>query len=826
MKKSHRFLIFLVLAIGAFVALVGFQANRLLRSPQVQELLIQKIQNALDGTVHYEGLTVGFSPQPVITLVRPRLAFSNQALTLGAEKMEFDFEIIPMIFGRVEPSSMAVLNGAADTNLPWFPFLGELALRNFTLKMGALRPNLAVPLQFVSDVGDQKRAVFLKGHFVTPETEKIDWNKTSCHFLAEIKGLALAGVKKAEAGADSFFVFKKGTLNASAEIKKKRDDGSLEIAANGNVNGISYEVLQDKTWITPPVFDATWVFSGTWSAAGEELKIQSLTAQLPFGGLDVNGGFRLGTGEISKLHVAASGMALEDLLKYWPRFEDALPFHIGFSGPCDWVLSVEGTLDHLSLHLNLDLTKTLLSYGTYFAKPKDVALTATLDYLIQKGATLSGDFSIRFQGMSLKGNLTGLDMANGSGQLNLITNKFSISGWEQYIPALAGYKIEGDAKALADWKGDLRRLEKAEQIFHVNIEKGNLVNAKGVGLKNVDLAFDYSPLMFEGREMRLDIGGTPVVVDAKITDLGGVPDANVKVVAGELVPVKFWDDVTALFPGQRDKASQELFDEVKNSILAVFPRDQKAKDVSLELHYLNKKLEIQRFQTLVYGGSLDLKGSADFSASPAKYQCKGEVKGVDFDSFLNRAGGQPKRFEGSLVLTADLKGSGWGAEAWRKDLKGEGRFTLTGGKSPVLDMVPPLLTLAPFAALVDKVQSLDSFEMLDFSWNLANGQVSTKDFLIKGPDHIVDGEGTIDFDGLVNFRWDVFLPTALAAEIFPEMASVFRNKSKAHFGPVPVLVAGPIATPELKPDPAQVGDLVKKIEQKKAKSLLYELVLN
>lgn len=827
MKKKKRFLLGLVLVVLLFAALVCFQSNRILRSPKVQEFLVQKIQTTVDGTLRYQGSEVKFFPQPALILLRPQLVLSNPSLTVEAENLQFDFEILPMAFGRAEYSALCVAKGKVNTRLPWPSFLGELALRDFVLKVGAIRPNLAIPVKFESDIGDKKRAVVLKGHFMAPSTEKIDWNKITGHFLAELKDIPLADSTKTSTGSDPFFFFKEGVLNASLEAKKKKDDPFLEVSANGKIAGISYEVKQEKTWATPPSFDSEWSFSGAWNAATEDLKIQKMVMGLPFGDLEMNGGLNFGTSEISKLHFSATNMVLEDFLKYWPRFEDVLPFHIGFSGPCKWVLSLEGTLDHLSLHLNLDLDRTLLSYGTYFAKTKDVPLSATFDYLIQKGATLSGDFSIRFQEMSLKGNLTDLDLTNGTGQLNLLTNKFSIKGWEQYIPAFQGYKLEGDAKILANWKGDLRRLEKAEQIFHITIEKGTWTDMKGTGIRNANFSLDYSPLMLEGRGMQLEFGGFPLTADIKVSSTDdNKMETQARILSGELDPVGFWDGVTALLRRKNESAEKDIYDRTGEDIRVLFPTGQRLKDFLIEVHSLGQVWEFAKFQAVAYDGIIDAKGSVDFSAQPVHYQCEGEVKGLSLGSFLDRTGNDQKILEGSLALKLNLEGAGWGKAAWRESLKGRGKFTVLNGKSPTFDVVKPLLLLRPFVGLKEKTESMSAFDQMDFNWALAGGKVSIADFMIKSPDHVVDGEGTVDLDGLVNFRWDVFLPTSLAAEIFPDMALAFRSKPKAHLGPIAVLVSGLISEPELKPDPVQTAEFVNKVEQKKTQNLLYELVFD
>ena len=114
---------------------------------------------------------------------------------------------------------------------------------------------------------------------------------------------------------------------------------------------------------------------------------------------------------------------------------------------------------------------------------------------------------------------------------------------------------------------------------------------------------------------------------------------------------------------------------------------------------------------------------------------------------------------------------------------------------------------------------------MDFQWKIAEAKATTSNLLVKGKDYVMDGEGTLGFDGLANFRVDVFLTSAFAAKLLPKMAEPFEKNPQAHLGPIPTLLSGPLMTPEVKPDPAQVAELTEKIRKGKAKEILCELVL-
>ncbi|HNX68655.1 MAG TPA: AsmA-like C-terminal region-containing protein [Candidatus Omnitrophota bacterium] len=835
MKKRHQILLIVVSLAAVSLAALWFQANRLLPSQKVQEVLVQRVQAITEGTLSCQKFQVGYFPQPRVVLEQAKLTFPGSPLVIEADRFRFDVNILPLLIGRVEPSAVYALGGMSEIPLSLLPLpgsviggTGSVKLENFSLKMGAVRPNIPIPLQFTSGVGGKPDALVVKGHLMVDSLKKWSWEKTSGHLAVELKDIVLHHVSR-EPSYDprrSVF-FKDGEIRTTLEITKKIREPFVELSAEGSGKGLAYEVLQDKTWTAPPSFDAEWNMTGAWNHDTEELKVHKMKVKSPIGNIEANGAVKLGTGEISGIHFAVSDMVLEDLLKYCPAIEKAIPFHIGFSGPSKWVVSADGTLDHLSIHLDWDLTKVLLTYGQYFLKPKDIPLNVSFDYLVQKGATLSGDFAVKFEKMSLKGNLKDLDLATGNGQLNLLTNKFSMNGWEQYIPALQQYKIQGDAKLLANWKGDLRKLEKAEHIFNVTIEKGSLVVSDGKGIHNATLAFDYSPMMLEGRQMKFDIGNSSVVADLKIW--GGAEDrqTEVRVVSLELKPREAWQAVVGLCRSKAPEAgaAPDLYDQVANSIEVLFPQDQALKDFSTSVRYRGKKWDVSELVFTAYQGQVALRGMMDFADKEPQYRCDGEVKGLDLGLYTGRKDTNTKVLDGNLTLQGFLEGRGWGKEAWGKSLGGEGSFSLVNGKFQTFDLKDTLATMEPFSAIGEVVPSIRDFDAMDFHWKLSGGKIFTEDLLVKQKDYVMDAEGTLDLEGLANFRSEVYLSTALAARLFPKMASAFNKETKAHFGPISVLLSGPLAAPAVKFDPIQGETLSDKIRRKKAKELLYELVL-
>jgi hypothetical protein len=825
MKKSQALLLSAVLLLILFVAGLWFQSRRLLPAPKLHEFLIQKVQALTEGTLKYQNVRVGYFPQPKIVFEKPQLTFSSRPLVVEAEKIQFDFNILPLLIGRVEPAAFYVQNGKAEASIPILDFMSPVVFENFSLQVGAVTPKIPIPFHFVTDMAGKPKALVMKGNVVLDSVEEWNWEKASGSIVVELKGLSLDQAAKGLApDPKRALFFKKGLIDTLVEIKKKPLEAFLELTATGSGKGLVYEVPQENGWVEAPALDTEWNAAAAWNNDTAELKIHKVLVKFPFGGVEMNGNMKLNTGEIGSLHVTGSDMALEDILKYWPGLENALPFQMGFSGPGKWVLSMEGTLDHLSLHFGWDLAKVLLSYGQYFTKPKDIPLDLNFDLLLQRGSLLGGDFAVKFKELSVKGNLKDLDLKTGAGQLNLITNKFSMAGWEQYIPVLQGYKLDGDAKLMANWKGDLRKLEKAEHIFNLSFEKASCTNLEGVGFRNVTLSLDYSPLMMEGRQMQFEIGGAPMTADLKISGFPEKPQVDIKVSAAEMKPLEAWRAAEAFLKRKDASEGTPAYDHAKGFIQNVFSEDQSLKNLVAEIIYAEGVWNASSLQFEAYQGKAKFVGALNLNGPEVEYGFDAELQGLDLGLFLGRQDILKKVLEGALDLKGSMAGKGWGAEAWNKSLEGQGEWTLKNGRFVTFDPKDAIATLEHFSDLGTIRPSFREFDSMNFEWKIGNAKATTDNLLVKSSDYVMDGEGTLGFDGLANFRLDMFLSSDVAMKLLPDMVSAFKKDPQAHMGPISMLFSGSLAAPDMKPEPIQTEELTDKIRRGKAKEFIYELV--
>ena len=174
MKKSQALLLSAVLFLVFFVSGLWFQAHRLLPSPKLHESLIQKVQALTEGTLKYQNVRVGYFPQPKIVFELPQLTFPDRPLVVDAEKIQFDFNILPLLFGRVEPAAFYVQSGKADLVFPGLSFLNPVRFENFSLQVGAVRSKIPIPFHFTTDMARKPNALVIKGNVVLDSVE--EWN--------------------------------------------------------------------------------------------------------------------------------------------------------------------------------------------------------------------------------------------------------------------------------------------------------------------------------------------------------------------------------------------------------------------------------------------------------------------------------------------------------------------------------------------------------------------------------------------------------------------------------------------------------------------------
>lgn len=827
MKIFFKFLFLVLFFVALLAGGLFLRFNQLVKTKATQELLISQIEEATDSSIHYQDFETLYFSRPKAIIRNSEIVFYDEKLTIEAKEASFELDLFSLLLGKIRISSMQLNKGTMRMLIPPFE---NIQLENIHFKVGSVKPKIPIPVSFSCGISGKENVFSIKGNVTIDSYENWDWDSLGINLITEIKDFSLGSDVKLGLEKYPFVFLKQGEGDASFSIIKERDKSSIDIKGKSDFRNIVYEIAENDSWIFSPVIVGKMNFDGAWNYKTDELDFRQFKIISPIADFEINGGLNLRSREIHDMRISVFNVTLESIPQYLPAIKEVVPYKIGFSGSSNIEMSLDGTAEHLSLSLNWDLSDALLTYANYFNKPKDESLIVTFDYLIQSGKTFTGDFSIKFKDIGVKGNITDFDKESGEGQLNLITNKFQLDGWEKLVPAFEKYQIKGTAKILANWKGNLKDIGTTDRIFHITIEDGAWLTSEGEGIQHAFLSFDYSPLMIEGRKMNFEIGGSSVAADLMVYGFPKNTNAKGHIESEEIYPSKAWRAFRALFQNVEEKESEEnVYNYVHKLTQNWFPEGNSLKDFSAEVQFQKSKWNIKDLRFNSYDGEIILRGEIDFSGARPNYWWDTEINSLSIRDFLNRKKEEVRFLDGDFYFKSFLQGEGWGFDAWNETLSGEGNFTVEGGEFYTMDLISVLAEISPFRGLKNYTVNAFSFNELDFKWILKQGRIETKNLLLKREKIVIDGKGSVRLDGMLNFKLDSYFSPVLTGELLPGFVSSLKEKERedsVYLGPVTILLSGPIDSPNLKPDPTLVTQLVKNISKRKTKNILYRLLID
>ncbi len=95
----------------------------------------------------------------------------------------------------------------------------------------------------------------------------------------------------------------------------------------------------------------------------------------------------------------------------------------------------------------------------------------------------------------------------------------------------------------------------------------------------------------------------------------------------------------------------------------------------------------------------------------------------------------------------------------------------------------------------------------------------TEKLLLLGRGLITKANGESSLDGILNYRLDVFLRAPLADDLLTRLLGSSSTGEDTPLGPIPFLVTGPLAKPELKPDPNLLAEFQDNLARKKTQKI-------
>lgn len=805
-----RVLLIAALLLIAFLALLFAVLPFAVKAEAIQKKVIQWTEEATSGDLSFERFRLSTFPGPTIELEEVKVLLENRGnLRLTGEKARVHLEILPLLFGKVKIAGLDVRGGEAIATVS----SREIKMTGIRLKTGAIKSKAPIRVSAEGDLAGTHKALSGKMTLRVDQLEKWDWNLLALEGSIKMRGLRMDGLGDQQTEMD-FVNIASGDLSGRVGFLKKAGEG--QVAVTGHMD---FEDL-----LSSPEIQADLDFDLGWDSQKEEFAVNEAVLNSPLGKIEIRGNGDLGTGEIREMRIAATGIALENIPHYWIPLREAIPFNIGFSGHSDLELSLAGTLDHLALHGNWDLTPALFTYGRYFVKPKDVPLNLDFDLLLKQAKIVSGDFSARLKEANAKGTFTELNLTTGSGQINIITNKFNLSGWEEMLPPFQKYKISGETKLLVNFMGDLRRLHEAEMMLNWTLANGSVTGPAGSEIHDLFLLLDFGPLSLTLKQARFKIADSEVLAELAINNLAQSPLAVLKISSPHFQPYPLASALRELAADWISEEAKGTLIETEKVIGDLFPKGEVIEKFVSEIQYENKKWLVKKLTLDAYGGTGLLEAGFNLGPKDSSFWADTEINRLSLARFLatqtERRGGDQKTVDGNLFLKAQFAGTGLGSTDWDDQLTAEGTFSITNGEFHTFDLLGSVGKIAELAGIGQYISGTTPFDDVHSAFTLKDGRVKTENLALISRDLSVHAHGDASLDGILNYRLDVYLSPDLTEKILTPMLGKSEAVGEKQFGPIPLLLAGPIANPELRPDPALIAQLLEQLLKRKFQKIL------
>ena len=811
-KLASTVLIAGVLLTVVFYTLLPF----LVKKEYVQDLLIKNVEHLTGGSLSIEKVNVQYFPALVATA-------SNLSLSRGAQKENilqansaaFHLNVFSYFLGKTSITSLSVSGGTAKFELSHHLPLESIILSDLSFRLAPLKPKTQMKLDMTADLFGASKVFKISGIVQVEQLDQWDWNQLRLEGELGLHKFAL-GELADEMNNKESFIIKDGILDGVLQLKKMKDETKVDMKGKLNLQQWTYQVPSGDNLLTSPPIDGELDIDVSWEPGHNEMLLKHTVLTSPIGKVEATGGVLFETGELKNMRLTATGVALENAPQYFVFLKDAIPFKFGFSGTSDIDLSMEGTWDHLSLHANWDLTKTLLAYSRYFTKPKDLPLNLVFDFLVKDGKNLSGDFSIRVQEASFKGNFTDLNLRNGAGQLNLLTNKFNLKGWETLLPPFANYKMSGDAKLLFNLNGSLLAPKEAQPVINLTVDDGDFLRSDGFGIHHLNLYLDYGPVALEIKKAQFQLNDYPVLAEITIYDLTDKPTMKAIVSSERLDPSLFINTLREisgeLFQGVQAKS----IDHDLSGLAGLLKGGEPLQNFAVQMGYDERRiLTFKDLQFEAYDAKAKFQIVVDTAREDLKYLIDSEIDRLSLARFFAKDEKLAGQINGNLFLRMKLEGgagpSGDFWDAW----SGSGDLAVTNGDCKALDVLGAVAEVSELSLLKQYLSGKTDFDDLRSKITLKDGKLSASDFVFVSRDMNIEGAGDVASEGRFNFRLNAYLSSVMTEKVLKDIYGNYEARPGELFGPIPILLSGKPNEFDLRMDPSYLPQLREQILKKK-----------
>lgn len=812
---------FLVPAVLGTLLLLYYSVLFFYIKPQtIERDVVASVENLTNGKFQYKRFHLSYFPVLQPSFEGVQLEAQDPTLfSLKAERIKFSFHFFGFFTGKPKFDRLDVRSADLDILLPRQARFEKIQISKIRLKAKMNVSNRMAKAEFSGNFAGIEKS--LQGKVRVGIGGASGWSWKDSHMEGEIslKHFALKPFESIFFKNRDLHI-REGVLESQIRFEKKTLDLWVYLNGQTRLQKFIYDSAASSHLFVSPPLDLEGHFSLGWNAKEKKLDVKTLNLQSSLGLLQVSGMVATGRRILQSLRFKFSDLRLETIAQYYPPFQQAVPFNFGFSGPSQLEVSAEGPFDKIWVHANWNLSQTLLTYADIFAKPKEAPTQLVSDFIISSGQKLSGDFSLKVKETMLKGTLTDLQLASGDGQLNILTNKFRLAEWAGMLSPLSGYETQGEIKILANLSGNLfQNPQELKTMLNLTMERVRLAK-DGKSLSNFYLNMDYSLLLLEIKRAQIQNDtGTPLFMNLSIYDLL-TPAAHLKgnLHADQLDISKLFGNADFLVGHWLPQPWKQSLGHLKKASEQIIPEGQNVNQLSADFSIKDQKFSIEQFQMEVYDGTVKMTGASELTGDQ-RWHLDSEVDHLSLARFFDTQQNKNHWMHGSFFLKSSWDAAGFSPELWDKSLKGAGTFSVTNGEFNTFSILKTAAGIQGFSALLKSAPQTTPFDDLRANFQAAEGKIITQDLKLLSRDVKANAEGEMDLKGNLNFRMDAYLNWEAAKDILAPLISDSMDPEES-LGPVPLLLSGPMQSPELKTDPARLPALTDNLAKQKVQKVL------
>jgi uncharacterized protein involved in outer membrane biogenesis len=700
------------------------------------------------------------------------------------------------------------------------------------------------------------KPVMVAGTFLLDPRSVLDSLEVEARIRADqvrIKELALQYL------GNTAFAVQDGFLSVDLVVTKEASEPSIGINGQMRAEKI-YVSMIESLGEALPLLNATFNIDTTIDVSFDAIQINSFEARSGETAIVAEGTIDLSEKKLS-CAVNSSFFDLADLPVLESYLKRQFPGTVTVTGPAVFNVFVEGNYFSQQIIGNIDLVNTDVVYADIYKKPKGFPIGLEVNLTAEAFNSLSGSFDVRFGSMTMKGDLSHLDLSTKEGEVTVHTNKFMLEPLGEQLFFTKDYIVNGKAKLFCNVRGNLGDILNSKFKLDVNLDDAALAH-EYMQLHGLNGAFIIDPYAIEINNLELSLFQSYFKGWAKLENYQKKPNLNFDLYSthcnlDSLLPAYdlfVHDIVSKDLPVKENrvdqkKESSDTQQETKSQQVSApsgvsssnadhqpSTETEVFRQVSgegafyiAELIYLNTAfnqlkgviqmkdghLRLTNATGDAFSGSVLLDGEINVASTPVLYAGTASASDIDLDrlSAFFQGPAQPSMIDGTVACALTVSGAGVTEAEVEKNLAGYGTVFVQNGELKNIDILAAVSMAKQFLGLRTHAYGGTRFDDITANFSIADGQVKTDDIYLASDDLTVKSAGTISLRGALDMNVEVLLKKEVAEKVSDKLQA-------GQVMSIPIHIGGTVEKPKYSIVGAAVRKIVDQFLQKGLKSLL------